>query len=405
MDNFFASFNSQESIAILFFLILAFLFGLLTGFLLRGSRVAQLRRALEAKDKELADLQQQIIDLKGQLDLLNADLKKAVFEAEEQMTRAARLEEENTRQYREMLSLNEEIERLQGANTAYASNIEDLNNQILGLKMRSGEVAPQAREAQSSPALEETIYRLEALVEKLARIEAENHSLKAELAQTLARAGNAAPASVSSSIDFDIPAPETPEEPELVFARDKHVLNEKIVQQDSDNTMDDLTLIEGIGPFLAGKLNEAGIFTYEQIAEWDGASIGQITEAIGYFPGRIERDNWVGQAVELARIKKENPEAFQSANKIHTNRTDLKVIEGIGPKIEQLLHSAGIHTWDDLAESPMDRLERILDEAGDHYRLHKPDTWPAQARLAANGDWELLQEYQDQLMGGRETQE
>lgn len=409
MDNFFAAFNSRESIAILFFLLLAFLFGMLTGYLLRSRRVAQLRKALDESEKALAESQQQTTDLKGQLDLLNADLKKAMFEAEEQLARAARLEEENTRQYHEMLALNEEIERLRGANTAYAAHIEDLNNQILGLKMRSGELAAQAGQPPApdtgKPALEESIHRLEALVEKLGRIEAENAALKADLAAALDRAGNMAPQAVTSSIDFDMPAPTAPEEPELLFSRGKMVLNEKIAAQDPNIEKDDLTRIEGVGPFLAQKLNEAGIYSYEQISNWDAASIGQITEAIGYFPGRIERDNWVGQAVELARIKRENPGALQSAPGAHSDRTDLQVIEGIGPKIEELLHNAGIRTWDDLAESPVERIEQILEEAGGHFRMHTPDTWPAQARLAANGDWELLHEYQDQLKGGRETEE
>ncbi|MBX2927952.1 MAG: hypothetical protein KF852_08970 [Saprospiraceae bacterium] len=162
--------------------------------------------------------------------------------------------------------------------------------------------------------------------------------------------------------------------------------------------------MEGVGPFLAQKLNEAGVFTYRQISEWDASGIGQITDAIGYFPGRIERDNWVGQAAELARLKRENPEAFELKSGPAPERTDLKLIEGIGPKIEELLHNANIMTWDDLAETPVERLEQILEEAGGRFRIHTPGTWPAQARLAANGDWALLQEYQEQLKGGRETE-
>ncbi len=410
MDNFFAQFNSQESIAILFFLLLAFLFGLFIGYLLRGRRVAQMRKALEDSEKALAEAQQQVLDLKAQLDLLNADLKKAVFEAEEQVARAGRLEEENTRQYHEMISLNAEIERLNASNAAFAVNVEDLNNQVLGLKMRAGEMAAQVEAPAVSqavavaPALEESIHRLEALVEKLGRIEAENASLKAALADALVKAERPATEAqaISSSVTFDLSAPE---EPELVFQREKSVLHEKIILPAADIPKDDLTKIEGIGPFLAQKLNEQGVFTFEQISEWDSASIGQITTAIGYFPGRIERDNWVGQAAELVRIKRDDPEALRSGPSPapEAERTDLKVIEGIGPKIEELLHRAGIQTWDDLAESSVAHIENILEEAGGHFRLHTPDTWPAQARLAANGDWELLREYQDQLKGGKEV--
>jgi predicted flap endonuclease-1-like 5' DNA nuclease len=405
MDNFFAQFNSQESLAILFFLLISFLFGLLIGYLLRSRRIAQLRKALDDSERATAEAQAQVLALKEQLDLLNADLKKAMFEAEEQIARAARLEEDNTRQYNEMFALNAEVERLQGINTAYGSNIEDLNHQILGLKMRTGELSAAVENAPAvaldQSGIDDSISRLEVLVDKLGRTEAENNSLKTALAEALAKLETAPAPAILSTLTFEAPEPE---EPELIFQQDKSVLHETITMPGAETDQDDLTRIEGIGPFLAQKLNEAGVFTYQQISEWDASSIGQITEAIGYFQGRIERDNWVGQAAELARLKRENPEALQSKPSAMPERTDLKLIEGIGPKIEELLHQAGIMTWDDLAETPVEQLEQILEEAGGRFRIHTPGTWPAQARLAANGDWALLQEYQDQLKGGRETE-
>lgn len=82
---------------------------------------------------------------------------------------------------------------------------------------------------------------------------------------------------------------------------------------------------------------------------------------------------------------------------------DLKVIEGIGPKIEDLLHTAGIKTWSDLASAPIETVQAVLDEAGPRYRMHDPATWAKQAALAATGDWESLETYQDQLQGGRDV--
>ncbi len=62
---------------------------------------------------------------------------------------------------------------------------------------------------------------------------------------------------------------------------------------------DDLTKIEGIGPFIEKKLNEVGITSYHQLAAMDQSEIDRVTAAIQFFPGRIERDNWVGQAKGL----------------------------------------------------------------------------------------------------------
>ncbi|MGI9371520.1 MAG: hypothetical protein ACR2OJ_03420 [Hyphomicrobiales bacterium] len=62
---------------------------------------------------------------------------------------------------------------------------------------------------------------------------------------------------------------------------------------------DDLTQISGIGPKIQNTLNELGVFHFDQIASWGDAEIIAINEVLN-FPGRIERENWVGQALELA---------------------------------------------------------------------------------------------------------
>ena len=80
---------------------------------------------------------------------------------------------------------------------------------------------------------------------------------------------------------------------------------------------------------------------------------------------------------------------------------DLKLIEGIGPKISSLLNAAGIYTFAQLAATPVADLQAILDKAG--LRLGNPATWPEQAALAAKGDLTGLQALQDTLKGGRKV--
>lgn len=84
---------------------------------------------------------------------------------------------------------------------------------------------------------------------------------------------------------------------------------------------------------------------------------------------------------------------------------DLKIIEGVGPKIEQLLKEGGFNTWAELAEADVDRLKEILDAAGPRYQIHNPTTWPAQAKFAAEGKFDELKEYQEMLIGGRDVTE
>ena len=80
---------------------------------------------------------------------------------------------------------------------------------------------------------------------------------------------------------------------------------------------------------------------------------------------------------------------------------DLTRIEGIGPKIAELLVAAEIRTFTALANADVDTLRSILADAGSRYQMHDPGTWPEQAGLAAAGDWDALDSLQDRLDGGR----
>lgn len=80
---------------------------------------------------------------------------------------------------------------------------------------------------------------------------------------------------------------------------------------------------------------------------------------------------------------------------------DLRVIEGVGPKISDILNENGIYTYAQLTGTDVDDLRSILTEAGSRFRLADPTTWPQQAQLAADGDWDGLQALQDSLKHGR----
>ena len=79
---------------------------------------------------------------------------------------------------------------------------------------------------------------------------------------------------------------------------------------------------------------------------------------------------------------------------------DLTIVEGIGPKIAELLAARGIQTFAELAVTPVDRIAAILHEAGPHFRMAVPTTWPEQAKLAAHNRWTELKTLQDALDGG-----
>jgi large subunit ribosomal protein L21 len=93
-----------------------------------------------------------------------------------------------------------------------------------------------------------------------------------------------------------------------------------------------------------------------------------------------------------AKVKKAAPK------KSTAKSDDLKKVEGIGPKIAETLAAAGIVTFADLAKSTPEAIAQIISDVRGN---HVTDTWPAQAKLAAEGKWDELKKWQDELDGGK----
>jgi large subunit ribosomal protein L17 len=77
---------------------------------------------------------------------------------------------------------------------------------------------------------------------------------------------------------------------------------------------------------------------------------------------------------------------------------DLTKIEGVGPKIAETLAAAGLATFADVAASTPEKIAEIITDVRGN---HTPDTWPQQAALAAEGKWDELKKWQDEMDGGK----
>jgi predicted flap endonuclease-1-like 5' DNA nuclease len=222
---------------------------------------------------------------------------------------------------------------------------------------------------------------------------------------------------------------------------------------------DDLAVIEGIGPKIAELMHQKGIHTFMQLAALTPAQIQPMLDEAGphyrmanpeTWPEQAElaaRNRWsalrslqdvliAGVRVDAAAQKDARDQVVRSSTqRIHelelqvaqrdlalrTLRNgppidlaaahaagfatvkgddDLEIVEGIGPKIAELLKSAGIHRFSELAAASPAQIQTILDAAGDNYRLAKPDTWPEQAELAMRNRWSALKSLQDVLIAG-----
>ncbi|KAB7727963.1 hypothetical protein F5984_19595 [Rudanella paleaurantiibacter] len=110
-------------------------------------------------------------------------------------------------------------------------------------------------------------------------------------------------------ISAPLPEPVLPEEPPLpqVALGSEAAVLSRIASRASELNFDrigratlaeadDLKEVVGIGPFLERKLHSLGIYTFRQVANFTKEDIDKVNEIIEFFPGRIERDNWVGQS-------------------------------------------------------------------------------------------------------------
>ncbi|WP_315849983.1 helix-hairpin-helix domain-containing protein [Mariniblastus fucicola] len=169
---------------------------------------------------------------------------------------------------------------------------------------------------------------------------------------------------------------------------------------------DDLTKIEGIGPKIGEALNNAGVTSFAQMASMSSQDIKDIlTNSDGTF-GNHDSTTWPQQAAMAAEGKWDELNQWQDeldGGKVvtPTEPDDLTKVEGVGPKVCELLIAGGIPTFQKLSEASVDSIKEILAAEGGMIATMDPTTWPQQAALAAAGEWEKLQAWQDELDGGK----
>ena len=108
-----------------------------------------------------------------------------------------------------------------------------------------------------------------------------------------------------------------------------------------------------------------------------------------------------------AKTAEKKPAAKKAAPKKATAKKstgadDLTKVEGIGPKAAEALTAAGIATFADLGKAKEAEIQKILDESEGRFGMMKPATWPKQAQMAADGKWDELKKWQDEMDGGVE---
>ncbi len=432
--------TNEEQILLGILALLIFTLGVIIGWIVQGSKTRRYRKELLLlrKDRDEYEVRYRTTETKQKA--LARELEAVSREKVAALDRAQELERALTQRDASLLQLQREQEELSATNQSYAGTIEALNDQVIGLKTQNeqltatGAAAPRGVEqgaaagASTGQGSNENLNayilasetRFQQLEQRLASFTVENSILRNVTAPT----GPFTPHQPVIDSNLNTSSSSGPAGEPLVIRADTAEAGvrtghdggtEVIVQttpsvhipvmSSEDVHRDDLTAINNIGPFLQTKLNEADIFTYEQIAGWSEADILTYTGLIGYLPGIIQRDDWVGQAKALAAAPHQGISEGETSSSTNTDGPEtedsFKIIEGIGPKIESVLKASGILTLSQLADTTADRLREILEEAGSRFKSHDPKTWPVQAGLAADGKLEELKAWQQELKGGQ----
>lgn len=105
---------------------------------------------------------------------------------------------------------------------------------------------------------------------------------------------------------------------------------------------------------------------------------------------------------EVPEVKEEAKPTKEAVEPKPTKSDDLTKIEGIGPKAAEAIVNAGIKTYAELSKAEADKIKEILTEASSRMAHLDPTSWPKQAKMAAEGKWDELKEWQDNAKGGVE---
>lgn len=120
-------------------------------------------------------------------------------------------------------------------------------------------------------------------------LEADLETCKAEKEILISASGE------QMALDIGMPEEMTKQDAEIAFT--KHL--EEASKGIELNYEDDLKEISGVGPKMEKMLKEFGVQTFYQLSKFDEEGVAALNAKLDGFAGRIQRDNWVGQAFEL----------------------------------------------------------------------------------------------------------
>jgi len=276
----------------------------------------------DATEELLAALKQreEVARLEEQQEQAQREAKKEAIEAEEAATEANAQEE---------VKIKEEAKEAEVAAEVAAREAEALEAEIKAKQAEAEEKTKREAEAQEEEILSETKAKQEKSLQEA--IEEENALQEVEAEQVAAEAK-----ALEEAKKVEIELEKVVEPADIEIAKDDGVAPDAEPEEEKngsisfakpDGEVDDLQKISGIGPKLEEKLHELGIIQFAQIAAFSDKDIIDVDEALS-FKGRIERENWIGQAKDFIKtdedIVQESDDEITVSSEIETQKEEVK---------------------------------------------------------------------------------
>ena len=234
--------------------------------------------------------------------------------------------------------------------------------------------------------------------EEIARIKSQADAAAHKHAEDLKTARNAASAAVSAAALKETPSvraePHAPaaapaaSAPAPATAQGGYRPN--LLTAPKGGKADDLKLIWGVGPEIEKLLNKQGIHHFDQLAHWNDKDVAWFDALLPEFHGRAVREKWVEQSMKLATGWRPEREIGDKPKDLLTaarggKADDLKLIWGVGPKLEQTLNKAGIYHFSQIASWTDREIEWVDSQMGDFAGRAVRDKWIEQCKKLVSG--------------------
>lgn len=279
----------------------AALIGLIVGWIVRGSRATQERRAINAGwQEQLKEERSEMERIAKQNEYLMDQNSQSLAASRQAMKRAKDLSDAMQEAYQRRNKMRRKLKAIRSNLETAVSERDELKMNIAnqGSPGTAGEDKDD-KIFQLSRELDDWQKRLPPLIERYRVRDEEAKRLEAELAEANARILELEEGSTSRV--------EPVLHPEVLTdghdASNDTIDNERPDPPDADksgsNSRDPLQRIKGIGPALEKTLNDMGIYRFHQIASMSEYDINRVAERLKGFHSRIHREDWIGQAREL----------------------------------------------------------------------------------------------------------